>query len=125
MHAKTWILDKQVVVTGSANATNGSFHRNKEHLLVLSNAPIVEAVAEDFEETWVSPETSHVTEVEIAKMMEKAERAVALKDAAREKAREERGPSRSRSKSCDRASTESQAPSKRSAGSSEGEGCEQ
>ena len=52
LHAKSWILDDSVVLTGSVNLTSNGMNNNKEHMLRISTPPVVRSYAEDFEDLW-------------------------------------------------------------------------
>jgi phosphatidylserine/phosphatidylglycerophosphate/cardiolipin synthase-like enzyme len=52
MHVKSWILDEEVVLTGSTNLTHNGLENNKEHLFVISESSAVSSVMSDFEREW-------------------------------------------------------------------------
>ena len=52
MHAKTVVIDKAVVLTGSVNMTHNGHGNNKEHMVSLTDKETVEEFVADFEETW-------------------------------------------------------------------------
>ena len=52
LHAKSWLLDNAVVLTGSVNLTSNGMSRNKEHMLRITTPSVVRSFAEDFEGLW-------------------------------------------------------------------------
>ena len=54
LHAKTWILDDEIIITGSINVTHNGLENNKEHCFVLRSPDVVKSVSEDFEATWLT-----------------------------------------------------------------------
>ena len=55
LHAKSWVLDDAVVLTGSVNLTSNGMNRNKEHMLRISTPSVVRSYAEPIsEEYWES-----------------------------------------------------------------------
>ena len=52
LHAKSWVLDDAVVLTGSVNLTSNGMNRNKKHMLRISTPSVVRSYAEDFEDLW-------------------------------------------------------------------------
>lgn len=55
MHAKTWIIDKEVVLTSSVNLSHNGLENNQEylrHLLRNSEVRTVGQLVEDFGTTW-------------------------------------------------------------------------
>ena len=56
LHAKSWLLDNAVVLTGSVNLTSGGMSRNKEHMLRITTPSVVRSFAEDFEDLWAKAE---------------------------------------------------------------------
>ena len=52
LHARPWVLDDAVVLTGSVNLTSNGMNRNKEHMLRISTPSVVRSYAEDFEDLW-------------------------------------------------------------------------
>jgi phosphatidylserine/phosphatidylglycerophosphate/cardiolipin synthase-like enzyme len=52
MHVKTWIVDKQVVITGSTNTTHNGLENNKEQMFRIREPSVVDQVIADFEQTW-------------------------------------------------------------------------
>jgi phosphatidylserine/phosphatidylglycerophosphate/cardiolipin synthase-like enzyme len=52
MHVKTWIVDKQVVITGSTNTTHNGLENNKEQMFKIREPSVVDQVVADFEQTW-------------------------------------------------------------------------
>ena len=51
-HAKAWISDGQVVLTGSVNMTHNGLENNKEHLVEIRDNGVVADIHADFELTW-------------------------------------------------------------------------
>ena len=56
LHAKSWLLDNAVVLTGSVNLTSNGLGRNKEHMLRITTPSVVRSFAEDFESLWAMAE---------------------------------------------------------------------
>ena len=56
MHAKSWILDETIVLSGSVNLTHNGLENNKEHLLKLTSPTVVGKFRADFEELWMQAE---------------------------------------------------------------------
>ena len=56
LHAKSWLLDSAVVLTGSVNLTSGGMSRNKEHMLRITTPSVVRSFAEGFEDLWAKAE---------------------------------------------------------------------
>ena len=56
LHAKSWVLDNAVVLTGSVNLTSNGLGRNKEHMLRITTPSVVRSFAEDFENLWLMAE---------------------------------------------------------------------
>jgi len=52
MHCKTWLVDDEVILTGSLNLTHNALENNKEHLWTMRNSDAVQHLKEDFEELW-------------------------------------------------------------------------
>ncbi|XP_069501839.1 mitochondrial cardiolipin hydrolase [Ambystoma mexicanum] len=52
MHHKFAVVDKTVVITGSLNWTAQAIQGNKENLLVMDDAVIVQAFLREFENLW-------------------------------------------------------------------------
>ena len=52
MHAKSWILDGTIVLSGSVNLTHNGLENNKEHLLKLTSPTVVGKFQADFDELW-------------------------------------------------------------------------
>ena len=76
LHAKSWLLDNAVVLTGSVNLTSNGLGRNKEHMLRITTPSVVRSFAEDFEGLWAmaEPITEEYCEIQIVawrKMPEK------------------------------------------------------
>ena len=67
LHAKSWVLDNAVVLTGSVNLTSNGMSRNKEHMLRITTPSVVRSYAEDFEELWsrAEPITEEYCETQI------------------------------------------------------------
>ena len=56
LHAKSWVLDNAVVLTGSVNLTSNGMNRNKEHMLRISIPSVVRSYADDFKDLWSKAE---------------------------------------------------------------------
>ena len=52
MHAKMWVLDAEVVLTGSPNTTENGLSRSKEHLWLVRLPHCASFVVNDFEQIW-------------------------------------------------------------------------
>ena len=52
MHMKTWILDSEVLLTGSVNLTYNGLENNSENLVAIRTAPAVADAMLQFEEIW-------------------------------------------------------------------------
>ena len=52
MHAKTWVLDSSVILTGSVNTTENGFDHNHEHFWVIRLPEQVSFVQSTFERIW-------------------------------------------------------------------------
>jgi phosphatidylserine/phosphatidylglycerophosphate/cardiolipin synthase-like enzyme len=87
MHAKTFVFDEAVLLTGSVNMTHNGLENNKEHLFRMTEPAVVAKVMSDFEQEWVTAE--RVTQENIDQMMDYWER----------KGDEKRGKSLSRTSS--------------------------
>ena len=70
MHAKTIIIDRKIVLTGSVNMTHNGFERNKEHLFRITDPVTVKAVSDEFDEVWTSQQVLPVHQSEIELMMD-------------------------------------------------------
>ena len=79
MHVKTWIVDDEIVLTGSTNLTHGGLENNKEHLFRITEPSVVTAVVDDFELLWEQAE--EVTPAMIARMVATYEKEKAAKEA--------------------------------------------
>jgi len=66
MHTKTWIIDDEIIYSGSVNLTHNGLENNKEHLWKILGEKAITPLKEDFEETWMSAE--RVTSEHIARM---------------------------------------------------------
>ena len=51
-HAKTLIIDKKLVISGSVNMTHNGHENNKEHQFRITEPKAVSEVCADFEECW-------------------------------------------------------------------------
>ena len=70
MHAKTWILDERVLLTGSANLTHNAMENNKEHAYKITDPSAVREVLEDFNKTWQDAEVvtqQHLDQMKLEK----------------------------------------------------------
>ncbi len=56
MHAKAYIVDGKVVLTGSVNLTHNGLEKNKEHLLEIHDSGTVAAILADFNTEWENAE---------------------------------------------------------------------
>jgi phosphatidylserine/phosphatidylglycerophosphate/cardiolipin synthase-like enzyme len=56
MHAKTWVFDSKVLLTGSTNLTHNGMQNNKEHMFRITEPTGVSQVLADFEEEWKNAE---------------------------------------------------------------------
>jgi hypothetical protein len=65
---KCFILDEEIVLTGSMNLTHNGMENNKEHLYRLSEPAFVADVLAEFEKEWLVADI--VTDKEIAVMLE-------------------------------------------------------
>ena len=59
MHAKTFLIDGEIYIGGSANFTNNACH-SEEQLIVLKNAGLAEEYLNWFEGVWNCPEAKEV-----------------------------------------------------------------
>ena len=68
MHAKTWIIDGAVLLTGSANMTHNGLENNKEHLYKMQGEGVLSPLRADFELQWADSEivTPHMMELMLA-----------------------------------------------------------
>ena len=68
MHVKSWIVDKQVVLTGSTNTTHNGLDNNKEQMFRIRDPIVVDEVIADFEQTWELgvPVTQQVIDIMLA-----------------------------------------------------------
>ena len=65
MHIKGLIVDDVTYLGGSANMTENSLDRNKEHLFKITEPETVREVAADFEKLWELSQVIGPKEVEI------------------------------------------------------------
>ena len=65
MHAKTIIVDGQVLLTGSVNMTNNGHGSSKEHLVRIEEPGPVQEAMGDFEKCWDDAEEEKVTASDI------------------------------------------------------------
>ena len=66
MHAKTLLLDRRTILTGSCNMSNNGLENNKEHMWRIQEPHCVEELLTDFEALWVVSKA--VTSADIDKM---------------------------------------------------------
>ena len=52
LHAKTWILDDSLVLSGSVNLTECGMQGNKEHMYLITQPEVVTDALADFEGVW-------------------------------------------------------------------------
>ena len=60
MHAKLWVIDGCIMLTGSCNATRNGFENNHEHSLWCAEAVAVCEAVTSFERIWAD---SHATDL--------------------------------------------------------------
>ena len=90
LHAKTWILDDSLALSGSVNTTDCGMQGNKEHMFVISQQEAVVKLLADFEGLWsvADPLSQEVLEKLASgyhsKMQERAERRSRSKSVQRE-----------------------------------------
>ena len=92
MHAKMWVIDGSILLTGSCNATRNGFENNHEHSLWCAEAVAVCEATTSFERIW---EDRHSADLEW--------RRVDDMETALENSRSSRRSSRSASRSASRA----------------------
>ena len=100
MHAKAWIVDKEVLLTGSCNLTHNGIENNVEHLVSIRTPAVVSSALADFELYW--DQAKAVEEKEISRMLANDEKRKADKASKAEESsrvRSASGPSRSVSRS--------------------------
>ena len=69
MHAKTIVIDKEVLLTGSVNMTGYGLDYNKEHMFRITGHPeVIEQVYRDFEQTWAKADVVGEKQIEIMMM---------------------------------------------------------
>jgi phosphatidylserine/phosphatidylglycerophosphate/cardiolipin synthase-like enzyme len=56
MHCKTTIIDGRIIYTGSPNMTHNGLENNKEHFFRMTQANVVQRLADDFEAMWQASE---------------------------------------------------------------------
>jgi phosphatidylserine/phosphatidylglycerophosphate/cardiolipin synthase-like enzyme len=49
MHHKTFIIDKETVITGSFNPTGGGDKRNDENILIIENKDLAKEFMEEYQ----------------------------------------------------------------------------
>ena len=64
LHTKVWILDGEVLLTGSVNTTEAGMAANKENLFVIRDPVVLEKSVKDFEMMWAK--ATPMSEAEIA-----------------------------------------------------------
>ena len=53
MHHKVFILDDEIVVTGSFNFSEGAANSNDENILIIHNRDVARAYLEEFQRRWI------------------------------------------------------------------------
>ncbi len=48
MHHKVWIIDKKIVITGSANPSKNGYLRNNDNIVVIKDKKVAERYLEEF-----------------------------------------------------------------------------
>ena len=52
MHHKVFIIDEEIVITGSYNPTSSGTKRNDENLLIIHDKEIANEFTQEFEKVW-------------------------------------------------------------------------
>ena len=97
LHAKSIVIDRRTLLTGSVNLTHNGFENNLEHMFKINVQSTVQQVLQHFEDTWNGAEI--VDQEKIDEMLRR-------KDEKKEEQRK-RGASRSRSLSVERGTSRS------------------
>ena len=66
MHAKTLLMDRRTILSGSCNMSNNGLENNKEHMWRIQEPHSVEELLTDFEALWAASKA--VTQADIDKM---------------------------------------------------------
>jgi hypothetical protein len=72
MHAKSWIFDDKVLVTGSCNLTHGGLENNVEHMYKIATIGVIQQLKQSFLSLWET--ATEVTQAEIDIMISKQEK---------------------------------------------------
>ena len=76
MHSKVFIIDEQILFTGSVNLTHHGLDKNEENLLVTSSPGAVRAAVSRFEETWALSQVLGQEELRAAAAEQAAKRSI-------------------------------------------------
>ena len=99
MHAKSWIVDGRVLVTGSCNLSHGGLEHNIEQVVRITDPTVVNAALEEYENVWQNAQ--EVTRTDINHMVAVRTRRNEETEKKKEQgAQERRERSQSRSRSC-------------------------
>lgn len=71
MHHKFAIVDKKLLITGSANWTIQAFFGNCENIIVLNEPGLVKSFLQEYERLWSKYDIDYSTELELMEKMEK------------------------------------------------------
>jgi len=96
-HEKSWLFDEELLVIGSANATENSFTKCEEACIFTMNPDLIAIQADHFQKIWLDAtevDWKQVKRLEDENLEQRAEKARA-KAAAKAKAQEERSRSQS------------------------------
>ena len=96
-HEKSWLFDEELLVVGSANATENSFTKCEEACIFTRNPDLIEIQADHFQKIWLDAtevDWNEIRRLEDENLEQRAEKTRA-KAAAKAKALEERSRSQS------------------------------
>ena len=83
MHVKAWLLDEDVLMTGSVNITHGGLENNIEHLYVIAVPSVVAETREHFEQVWAGATTVGQADIDIMKKKWDAREAAKVRSSSR------------------------------------------
>jgi len=64
MHAKSWLIDNRVFITGSCNLTHNGLENNREQMIRTTVPSVIAKAASEFQALWEVASPVHSTEIE-------------------------------------------------------------